>query len=79
MNLENALVQVVLDALIESVIVPAIRRVLPAGEIPAEVVEAILPEVRKALSGEEPSWFELKRLTLAVTDDAIRDLKGKNE
>lgn len=71
---ESSLVNLILDQLLELVIIPRLREHLP-GEVPKELLDAMLPEVKRLLQGQRPSWFEVKSLTLALLDDAVRDLR----
>lgn len=64
------------DILLEQLITPLLVKHFPGG-IPAEAVNAVMPEVERILAGEPVNWFELRSLILAVTDDKLRELEAR--
>lgn len=72
--------QSVLRAVIISEWLPTLLRShFPRGTIPADVIEAILPEVDNMLAGEPVNLFELRRLVQSLVDDAARAYKERAE
>ena len=54
-----------------------LRKHFPVGTLPADVIEAILPEIDRVLAGEPVGGFELRRLIQSLVDDAARAAKGE--
>lgn len=61
------------EAIVQQLITPLLSKHFPSG-IPREAVEAVMPEVDRILSGEPVTWFELRSLILAVTDEKLRGI-----
>src|SRR5690554_1246979 len=66
--------EVLKDAVLQQLIEPMLEQHFPAG-VPREVLDAILPDVERILSGEPVNWFELRRLVAHITTKAIAEVE----
>ena len=62
------------EMIIEQLVKTLLAEHFPQG-IPAEAMQAVMPEVERLLDGEPVNWFELRRLVLSVTNEALVKLE----
>ncbi len=57
-------------------ILPRLREAFPDG-VPTEALEAVLADVNNVFEGKPVAWFNLRRLILSVTNEALAKLGGR--